>query len=479
MSFFSPEFIILFVSAAVILWITDKLLGRFISDKAVQKITNWLLIIASFLFVGAVDLKACFIILTTAVAACLLTCRVVRGSRFGKAAKIAGVVLAIGALAIFKYFNFFIDSICGLFNIDDPGALVVYVPIGISYFSFSVVSFISDRYNGKIDDRVSFDELLLYIIFFPKFLAGPIVKASDFFCQVKSRRAMTLMNLQRGIQIFVLGMFKKNVIADHLGVFVNDVFYAPSAYNTFTVWLAVISYTLQLYFDFSGYSDMAIGCAEILGFSFKRNFNMPFAAESIQDFWRRWHISLSTWFRDYLYIPLGGNRKGKLRTGINKSIVFLLTGLWHGANWTFICWGILHGVFMLLETYNIINPKKWKFRPLRYIYTMFVVVFAFMIFRASDMSNAIAVAKVMFIPQAGINQPHSWTFFALALLIASIVVIYLHNKKEQGEKATEITAFYPCLDLTKFRNLIVFWTVVAFIIMLAYTGASPFVYAQF
>lgn len=459
-------------------WVSDRLLGRFFSAKFAEKTTNWILIIASFIFVSAVDIRACMIILITALAACILTGEKIR-ARFGRAAKITGIVLAAGALVIFKYFDFFIDSICRVFSITDPGTLILYVPLGISYFSFSVISFICDRYNGKIEDKVSFDRLLLYIVFFPKFLAGPIIKADDFFGQLKKRHPVTLINLQRGIQIFVLGMFKKNVIADHLGSFVNDVFFSPSAYSTFTVWLAVISYTLQLYFDFSGYSDMAIGCAEILGFKFGRNFNMPFAADSIQDFWRRWHISLSTWFRDYIYIPLGGNRKGKLRTGLNKSIVFLLTGLWHGANWTFVCWGILHGIFMLLETYNIINPKKWRIKPLKYIYTLFVVVFAFMIFRASDMANAFAIAKIMFVPHAGINHPYSWTFFAIAILIASIIVIYYHNRKNSPGESSKITAFYPCLDLSKFGSMVIFWTAVAFILMLAYTGSSHFVYAQF
>ncbi len=478
MNFFSLEFILLFASSLALVWLAGAFTGRLFSEKAGQQARNCVLIAASLVFIGWVDIMACIIVVLTAVMALVVTAEPVR-QRFGKGAQTAGIVLALGALAAFKYFDFFIDSFCSVFGLDDPGTLVLYVPLGISYFSFSVISFICDSYAGKMPQKAGLPDMILYMVFFPKFLAGPIVKAADFWEQLQQNHQLSLRRLERGIQIFLLGMFKKNVIADHLSVFVNDVFAAPAAYNTATIWLAVISYTLQLYFDFSGYSDMAIGCAAMLGFDFKRNFNMPFAAGSIQEFWRRWHISLSTWFRDYLYIPLGGNRKGKMRTGINKSIVFLLTGLWHGASWTFVVWGMIHGVFMLLETY-VISPSKWRIKPLRHIYTMFVVVFAFMIFRAPDMDTALAMAKGMFLPQEGIFQPYLWTFAAIMLLASAIVVIYLRGRSRGGvQGGREMAAFYPCLDLGKFGNLVIFWTVVIFILMLAYTGSSPFVYAQF
>jgi len=251
----------------------------------------------------------------------------------------------------------------------------------------------------------------------------------------------------------------------------------PSIFDSATLWLAVISYTLQLYFDFSGYSDMAIGCAAMFGYDFKRNFDMPFAAGSIQDFWRRWHISLSTWFRDYLYIPLGGNRKGKVRTGINKSIVFLCTGLWHGANWTFICWGVIHGIFMLLETYKVIQPDRWKIKPLRYIYTMSVVVIAFTIFRASSMSAALEILKGLIVFRDGVSQPFTWTFVAILLLAAAMVVIRLRNKEPIN--GSRMRGFYPNLNLDRFVSLLAIWLTVLAIISFANMGATGFIYAQF
>jgi len=245
-------------------------------------------------------------------------------------------------LGYFKYTNFFVNSFRALFGLDSV-TLNIILPLGISFYVFSAIAYLIDIYRGEYPAQKNILNIALYIAFFPKLTAGPIVRGKDFFPQVKGYRGIQWDAFKVGIQIFVFGLFKKIVLADHLGVFVDDVFRAPTAFNTGTVVLAAISYSLQIYFDFSGYSDMAIGVSKILGFDFKPNFNLPYISRNVSEFWKRWHISLSSWFQDYLYIPLGGNRKGKVRTYINLMLVMLISGLWHGAGWTFIAWGALHG----------------------------------------------------------------------------------------------------------------------------------------
>ena len=279
------------------------------------------------------------------------------------------------------------------------------------------------------------------------------------------------------MQIFIFGLFKKIVLADHLSIFVDDVFYAPSAYNTITVILGIISYSLQIYFDFSGYSDMAIGVAKIVGFDLSPNFNLPYLSTNISDFWKRWHISFSSWLRDYVYIPLGSSKKGTNRTYINLLLVMLVSGIWHGAGYTFIVWGFLHGVVSvchrIIKKYVVgFELPKW----IRIFITYVIVAFLWVPFRADDMETTVTVWKGAFSVHSGICQPFTWTFFAIACLVAGTALAILKSKNENN---SYVSGYYPVLDLTKFWNLVMFFVFVGLTILMENFGNTAFIYGKF
>ena len=258
------------------------------------------------------------------------------------------VAVNLGVLGVFKYLTFLVRTVDQL-----PGVAItvpsIVLPVGISFFTFQGLSYVIDVYRNERLKSTRFRDVLLYIALFPQLVAGPIVRYEDVVDEIKGRRH-TLEQLANGLRRFIIGLSKKLLIADVCGSVVTLIYSAErSVLDSRTAWLAAVCYLIQIYFDFSGYSDMAIGLGLCFGFHFKENFNYPYISASIQEFWRRWHISLSTWFREYLYIPLGGNRKGKAKTYRNKLIVFFCTGLWHGANWTFIVWGLWHGFFIVAE----------------------------------------------------------------------------------------------------------------------------------
>lgn len=301
-------------------------------------------------------------------------------------------IFNIGILVFFKYTGMFVSLVA-------PDAVLpdIVMPIGISFYTFQVMSYVVDVYRGATSVQKNFFKLLLYVSFFPQLIAGPIVKYRDVAAQI-DQRTLSLEKLAQGLRRFVFGLAKKLLIANFAGMLCDSV-YALSGeeLSAAAAWLAAIAYCIQIYFDFSGYSDMAIGLGRMAGFDFKENFLYPYTATSIQDFWRKWHVSLSTWFKEYVYIPLGGNRKGKLRTGLNKIIVFFLTGLWHGASWTFVAWGLVHGIFIMLEAYGIIKPEKFgKRKILSRVYTLFVVCIAFVLFRAETFGKAWEMLCAMF-----------------------------------------------------------------------------------
>ncbi len=275
-----------------------------------------------------------------------------------------------------------------------------------------------------------------------------------------------------------MGFFKKAVLADHLSIFVDDVFRAPAAFHWATIIFAVVSYSLQIYFDFSGYSDIAAGCAKCLGYDFVRNFNLPYISQSISEFWRRWHISLSSWLKDYLYIPLGGNRCGKLRQLVNIMITMLLGGLWHGADWTFVFWGGLNGMALCAE--KLRRPKESEsgiiMNALRMLGVFMFISFTWIFFRAESFSGAwIIIARIITL-QNGITQPFSWTFAAIILLAVSEFAAYI-RAKHKGLQETE--GFCPILDLNTVAGLTIYFVFVGVILALAFTGENPFVYFQF
>ena len=265
-----------------------------------------------------------------------------------KAVMAVNVILNLGVLVLFKYTGFLAESVNTILGTAIP-VPSIRLPIGISFFTFQAMSYVIDVYRGVTGAQKNFGKVLLYISFFPQLIAGPIVKYHDIAQEIENR-TQTVDGVTDGIRRFVVGLSKKVLISNTVGLVADTLFAADvSGLNAAAAWIGAVSYMLQIYFDFSGYSDMAIGLGEMFGFHFKENFNYPYISGSIREFWRRWHMSLSGWFQEYLYIPLGGSRKGKIRTVINKFIVFLCTGIWHGANVTFLFWGLYHGCFLMLE----------------------------------------------------------------------------------------------------------------------------------
>lgn len=308
---------------------------------------------------------------------------------------IAGVVLNLAILVTFKYLDFFIENLNLLFDAGIP-LTKIPLPLGVSFFTFHGISFLTDIYRSEKEEPIRLDETTLYICFFPQLVAGPIIRYHDIIDQIRTR-TITLTGLNHGIQRFILGLFKKVVIANSVGALADQIMNEnPGDLSSPAAWLGIIAYTLQIYYDFSGYSDMAIGLGSMLGFRIPENFNYPYIASSIQEFWRRWHISLSTWFRDYLYIPLGGNRKGNTRTYINLGIIFILTGFWHGATWSFVFWGVFHGFFMIIERLFLGDLLKKIPSVIGWIYTMLVVMIAWVFFRIESFPEAFEYAQLLF-----------------------------------------------------------------------------------
>jgi alginate O-acetyltransferase complex protein AlgI len=301
-----------------------------------------------------------------------------------------GVLANLSLLFFFKYANFILDNIniilqaVGIAPVEYPPT---HLPIGISFFTFQALSYLIDVYKNETIVQRNVFSLGLYIASFPQLIAGPIVRYHDVAKQIR-QRSHSFANFSEGIERFIWGLSKKVLIANSMGAMADAVFtLEPTELSTGTAWLGIICYTLQIYFDFSGYSDMAIGLGKMFGFHFLENFNYPYISRSIQEFWRRWHISLSNWFRDYLYIPLGGNRLGDKRTAANLIIVFLLCGLWHGASWNFIIWGLIYGVFLVAERGKFGSVLRRLPSWIQHVYVLLIVINAWVFFRVETLDG--------------------------------------------------------------------------------------------
>jgi alginate O-acetyltransferase complex protein AlgI len=390
---------------------------------------------------------------------------------------VSSVVFNLAVLGLFKYFNFFLDSantvLAGL-DVRFPH-LNILLPIGISFITFEVMSYTIDIFRRENKSTKNFFDLALLVAFFPHLIAGPILKPKDFLPQLEKAIVIRWPNLILGAQIFLVGLVKKVLVADRLALFIEPVFRTPAAYDSVTVWLAVLAYALQIYCDFSGYSDMAIGSAKMMGFDIPMNFNFPYISRNITEFWRRWHISLSSWLRDYLYIALGGNRKGETRTYINLMLVMLLGGLWHGASWNFVVWGGLHGVGLAIHrafSGRVKNRVKNGVSPfitgLSWLATFVFVCTAWVFFRSSDFATSWTVIQKMY----GLTDSSGVNWFATALLIALPIFFIadwaaanLRNGKQ--------------FNLTGFRGLFVVMFVALGVFFLAPENPAPFIYFQF
>ena len=312
-----------------------------------------------------------------------------------KSKSLLGVIISfhIFLLCVFKYFNFIITNINSIFG-GNISLLNIVLPIGISFYTFQIISYEVDVYRGKVKASRSLIDYMTYVFLFPQLIAGPIVRYETVSKELKSRK-VTLEDFSYGVNRFIIGLFKKVVVANNIGELCN-ILNSSSEVSVLLYWVFGISYMLQIYFDFSGYSDIAIGIGRMIGFKFPENFNYPYIADSVTDFWRRWHMTLSSWFRDYVYIPLGGNRVSTLKHIRNILVVWMLTGLWHGASWNFILWGIYFGAILIFEKYFLNKVLEKLPKVIRNIYTMFIVMISFIIFSSDDMSSAITVIKGLF-----------------------------------------------------------------------------------
>ena len=352
------------------------------------KAKNAVLLIASLLFYSFGSLTGLVLLVGMTLVNYLLG--LLLKSRLKKAALILGVVLNLAFLGFFKYVDFVLADVLGMPQLQ----LGIAAPLGISFFTFKCISYLMDACRNEKQATRSFWKLLLYVSFFPQITMGPITRFAQFGPQLKER-SLSMENMALGLRRFAAGLGKKIIIAGTLASVADGVF-ALDFTDARLAWVGAVAYCLQLYFDFSGYIDMVIGLGKAFGFETAENFDYPYTASTVGGFWRRWHMSLSSWFKDYLYIPLGGNRKGKLRAGINKSIVFLLCGLWHGAAWTFVLWGLWHGLFSLLESLNVIPAKKLQGTVWGHIYTLLVVCLGFVMFRAGSVQQGFELIGAMF-----------------------------------------------------------------------------------
>ena len=312
-----------------------------------------------------------------------------------------GLAFNILLIIAFKYLNFFIQNINGLHSIltdADPilTELKIILPLGISFFTFQQMSMLWDIYRGQSEHSTTLLNTALYVSFFPQLVAGPIVRYNKIIDQIKSRKESSTL-FTSGILKFILGLFKKVAIANTCGSLADSIFILDSTELGYSIaWLAITAYSFQIYFDFAGYSDMAIGLGRMFGFSIAENFNSPYISRSIQEFWKRWHISLSSWFKDYVYIPLGGNRKNTVRTYVNLLLVFLLTGFWHGATWSFIFWGLFHGTFLVIERLGWGSLLKKLPAPISTSYTLIIVIIGWVFFRLENFSDASQFVVTLF-----------------------------------------------------------------------------------
>lgn len=358
---------------------------------------NAMLLLASLAFYAYGEPVYVFMMIASAFLNYLWALGLMRFPEKKKGLLCLAVIMNLALLVVFKYAGFLTESANALFGTALP-VPQIRLPIGISFFTFQAMSYVIDVYRGVNPAQKNFGKVLLYISFFPQLIAGPIVKYHDVEKEIDSR-SQTAEGVAKGIRRFIAGLSKKVLIANVMALAADTLFGADvGSLGAAAAWVGALSYLFQIYFDFSGYSDMAIGLGWMFGFHFKENFRYPYSSASIREFWRRWHISLSSWFQEYLYIPLGGNRKGKVRAVVNKFIVFLCTGIWHGANVTFLFWGIYHGFFLMLEEFIpwLCREGGKAKQALMHVYTLLVVCIGFVFFRADTMSQGLMWVKSMF-----------------------------------------------------------------------------------
>ena len=421
---------------------------------------------------------------------------------------LVSLVTNLGLLGYFKYAAFFATNIAALLGRPIPH-LDILLPVGISFYTFKTLSYTIDVYRRDIPVCRKVWQYTMFVMYFPELVAGPIVRASVFLPQMRRSLRPSWPRAIVGLQVVLLGVTKKLLIADRLAVLVDPVFAAPRAYSQATVASALVAYSLQIYCDFSGYSDIAIGISRIIGFDLPENFNMPYLATSITDFWRRWHMTLSAWLRDYLYIPLGGNRRGRIRTYVNLTLTMLLGGLWHGANWTFVGWGLLHGIG--LAVHKALAPRlawwtHWTRAIAGWLVTYAFVCLAWVFFRATTFADALIVLrKIAGLEPGGVQWHYSPLFMLLPLVVLAHAIgayvafrernyataggkvppppllrgVYERARSRFAVRPHRAAGVYALLPVGTFAGALILTIWMVGLFLLASTRTSPFIYFRF
>src|SRR5690554_1609625 len=451
-----------------------------------KKYRNYTLLLFSLIFYAWGGVSYSLILISSILINYLFVKQIEKNIAHKKRWLIVGLILNILIIVLFKYLDFILYNINVLgyaFDTDFP--LIPYqnivLPLGISFFTFQQMSLLWDVYRNENTQKTSLANIALYISLFPQLIAGPIVRYNDIVDQIKSR-VSTIQLFRSGVQRFILGLFKKVIIANTCGELADMIFMSPiDSLGTSTAWLGIIAYTFQIYFDFSGYSDMAIGLGRMFGFRILENFNFPYISKSIQEFWRRWHISLSTWFRDYVYIPLGGSRGTKTNQIRNVFIIFIVSGFWHGANWTFIVWGALNALYflpLLLNNKNRVHTNvvaEDKVLPsvkelLQILITFSLTLFAWIFFRAENVEKAFLYIKRIFKFSIQITDRLSLERFAFELLPLIGLLILIEWFSRQKE--------HPLIN-TKYPTLFTVFIVLLIVLFGSFSNIQEFIYFQF
>ena len=453
---------------------------------------NWLLLVASVIFYASGGGAFTWLMLASIAFNYWMAIAVDRARASGRAERVLAAAVAINlvVLGLFKYANFFADNLnAGLQALGTAPLSVprVLLPIGISFYTFHAISYVVDVYRRDASAQKSPVHAALYLLLFPQLIAGPIIRYRDIADQL-ARRVVTLDDFALGVRRFVLGLGKKVLIANTVAEVADKIFGLPLAQlSPAHAWLGITCYTLQIYFDFSGYSDMAIGLGRMFGFRFPENFRWPYVADTVQEFWRRWHMSLSSWFRDYLYVPLGGNRVTPGRTYVNLVTVFFLCGLWHGASWNFVIWGLFHGAFLVIERLGLATSLRRLWRPLRHVYLLLVVMVGWVFFRADTLPGALGFLAAMAGRAATAPTPFTVQWYVTPLLLATLLAGIIGsmpigptlNRWRQTLAANSPDAAAPSWPVAIASVSVVGLVLLASIVQIAARTYNPFIYFRF
>jgi alginate O-acetyltransferase complex protein AlgI len=479
--FTEPTFLFLFL---------PLLLALYFLRRPHAAYANWILLIASVIFYAKGGGLFTWLMLSSIAfnywTAILVQRAKATSPRRSKAYLATAVTINLLVLGIFKYANFFVENVNAVLTTVQWSPIripVILLPIGISFFTFHAISYVVDVYRGDATAQKSPVHAALYLLLFPQLIAGPIIRYRTIADQL-ARRMVTLDDFAEGVRRFVTGLGKKVLIANVVAGPADKIFTAPSAQlDAAHAWLAVICYTLQIYFDFSGYSDMAIGLGRMFGFRFPENFRWPYIADTVQEFWRRWHMSLSSWFRDYLYVPLGGNRGSRAQMYRNLVTVFFLCGLWHGASWNFVIWGVFHGTFLVVERLGLASAVRRLWPPLRHAYLLLVVMIGWVFFRADTLPSALSFLQTMFGLQTATQltpftlgwylTPELWLALVLGIVGSAPIIPALSSWR-----MARLTT-WPALGFDAAATASLMIILVASVMQMAARTYNPFIYFRF